>query len=137
MEASGQLHACGPFTLGTLWIGDWVGPSTCLDVSEKRKIYRRESNPACNLVTILIEIFWLPNQGILSEYTLSHNHQTQRRGNFKSHFTGSVSANDFFLLLPVWSIGLISQFLDHFTDSMTPWTGDQLVARLLPKHRTT
>jgi hypothetical protein len=29
-----------------------------------------------------------------------------------------------------WSIGLISQFLDHFTDSRTPWTGDQFVASL-------
>jgi hypothetical protein len=26
---------------------------------------------------------------------------------------------------------------DHFTDSMTPWASDQLVARPLPKHRTT
>jgi hypothetical protein len=41
----------------------------------------------------------------------------------------------FFLSLPLWSIGLISQFLDHFTDGRTPWTGDQLVARPLPKHR--
>jgi hypothetical protein len=37
----------------------------------------------------------------------------------------------------LWSIGLISQFLDHFTDGRTAWTGDQLVARSLPKHRTT
>jgi hypothetical protein len=36
-----------------------------------------------------------------------------------------------------WSIGLISQFLDHFTDGRTPWMGDQLVATPLPKHRTT
>jgi hypothetical protein len=35
-------------------------------------------------------------------------------------------------LLPFWSIGLISQFLDHFTDGGTPWTGDQLVVRPLP-----
>jgi hypothetical protein len=41
------------------------------------------------------------------------------------------------ILLQLWSIGLISQFLDHFTDSRTPWTGDQLVARPLPKRRTT
>jgi hypothetical protein len=32
---------------------------------------------------------------------------------------------------------LIFQFRDHFTDGRTPWTGDQLVARPLPKHRTT
>jgi hypothetical protein len=31
----------------------------------------------------------------------------------------------FDLLLPLWSIGLISQFLDHFTDGRTPWTSDQ------------
>ncbi|PNF19818.1 hypothetical protein B7P43_G14295 [Cryptotermes secundus] len=41
-------------------------------------------------------------------------------------------------VLPTWtSIELISQFHDHFTDGRTPWTGDQLVARPLPKHRTT
>jgi hypothetical protein len=39
-------------------------------------------------------------------------------------------------LLPFWNIGLISQFLDYFTDGRTPWAGDQLVARPLPKHRT-
>jgi hypothetical protein len=32
---------------------------------------------------------------------------------------------------------MISQFLDHFIDGMTPLTGDQLVIRLLPIHRTT
>jgi hypothetical protein len=41
------------------------------------------------------------------------------------------------LLLPLWSIRLIYQFLDHFTDNRTPWMGDQLIARPLPKHRTT
>jgi hypothetical protein len=35
------------------------------------------------------------------------------------------------------SIWLIYQFLDHFTHGRTPWTGDQLVARPLPKHRKT
>jgi hypothetical protein len=29
------------------------------------------------------------------------------------------------------------QFYDHFTDGRTPWTSDQLVAKPLPKHRTT
>jgi hypothetical protein len=43
----------------------------------------------------------------------------------------------FNLSLPLWSIGLIYQFLDHFTDGRIPWTGDELVARPLPKHRTT
>jgi hypothetical protein len=32
-------------------------------------------------------------------------------------------------LLPIWNMELISQFLDHFKDGRTPWTGDQLVAR--------
>jgi hypothetical protein len=41
------------------------------------------------------------------------------------------------LSLPLWSIGLISQFHDHFTDSRTLSTGDELVARPLHKHRTT
>jgi hypothetical protein len=41
------------------------------------------------------------------------------------------------LLLPLWSIGPISQFLDHFTDGRTLWTSYQLVARPLPKHMTT
>jgi hypothetical protein len=40
-------------------------------------------------------------------------------------------------LRPLWSTELISQFLDHFTDGRTPRTGDQLVARSLPVHRTT
>jgi hypothetical protein len=39
------------------------------------------------------------------------------------------------LLLPVRSIRLISQFHDHFTDRRTPWKGDLLVARPIPKHR--
>jgi hypothetical protein len=33
--------------------------------------------------------------------------------------------------------GLCFQFHDHFTDGRTPLTSDQLVARPLPKHRTT
>jgi hypothetical protein len=33
--------------------------------------------------------------------------------------------------------GLCFQFHDHFTDGRTPWMSDQLVARPLPKHRTT
>jgi hypothetical protein len=35
----------------------------------------------------------------------------------------------------LWSIGLISQFLNNFTDGRTPRTGDQPVARPLPNHR--
>jgi hypothetical protein len=41
------------------------------------------------------------------------------------------------LLLPLWNTGLISQFHNNFTDGRTPWTSDQLVARPLPKQRTT
>jgi hypothetical protein len=42
--------------------------------------------------------------------------------------------------------GSLLHFLEHradfsvsrtFTDGRTPWTGDQLVTRPLPKHRTT
>jgi hypothetical protein len=45
----------------------------------------------------------------------------------------------FFLsfLFPLWSIRLISQFHDHFTDGRTYWTDDQLVKMPIPKHRTT
>jgi hypothetical protein len=45
-----------------------------------------------------------------------------------SFFTGSTAP-----LGP----GLCFQFYDHFTDGRTFWTSDQLVARPLPKHRTT
>jgi hypothetical protein len=41
------------------------------------------------------------------------------------------------LYIPVGPWPLIFQFHDHFTDGRTPWTSDQLVARPLPKHRTT
>jgi hypothetical protein len=40
-------------------------------------------------------------------------------------------------LQPPLGPGLCFQFHDHFTDGRTPWTSDQPVARLLPKHRTT
>jgi hypothetical protein len=48
-----------------------------------------------------------------------------------------------FLFAPIWELG---PTLEHradfsvswsFTDGRTPWTGDQLVARPLPNHRTT
>jgi len=32
MEVSGQLHALAALTLGTHWIGGWVGPRVVLDV---------------------------------------------------------------------------------------------------------
>jgi hypothetical protein len=40
-------------------------------------------------------------------------------------------------LQPLWALASAFQFHDHFTDGRTPWTSDQLVARPLPKHRTT
>jgi hypothetical protein len=40
-------------------------------------------------------------------------------------------------LQPPWALVSDFQFHDHFTDGRTPWTRDQLVARPLPKHRTT
>jgi hypothetical protein len=45
----------------------------------------------------------------------------------------------FFLLAlqPPWALASAFQFHDHFTDGRTPWTSDQLVARPLPKHKTT
>jgi hypothetical protein len=39
-------------------------------------------------------------------------------------------------LQPLWAV-VGFQSPDLFTISRTPWTGDQLVARPLPKHRTT
>jgi hypothetical protein len=47
---------------------------------------------------------------------------------FVFFFTGSIT--------PL-STDLCFQFYGHFTDGRTPWTSDQLVARPLPKHRTT
>jgi hypothetical protein len=38
---------------------------------------------------------------------------------------------------PPWALAFDFQFHDHFTDGRTPWTSDQIVARPLPKHRTT
>jgi hypothetical protein len=50
----------------------------------------------------------------------------------------------FFLLLPylgagshIGAQGWLLSFLDLVISGRTPWTGDQLVARPLPKHRTT
>jgi hypothetical protein len=40
-------------------------------------------------------------------------------------------------LQPPCALTSASQFHVHFTDGRTPWTSDQLVARPLPKHRTT
>jgi hypothetical protein len=38
---------------------------------------------------------------------------------------------------PPWALASDFQFHDHFTDGRTHWTSDQLVARPLPKHKTT
>jgi hypothetical protein len=44
---------------------------------------------------------------------------------------------DFFSLAlsPLWALTSGFQLHEHFTDGRTPWTGDQLVSRPLPKHR--
>jgi hypothetical protein len=56
-----------------------------------------------------------------------------------SHALYSQILNYFFSLAlqPPWALASAIQFHDHFTDGRTPWTSDQLVARPLPKHRTT
>jgi hypothetical protein len=41
------------------------------------------------------------------------------------------------VLQPPWALASAFQFRDYFTDGRTPCTSDQLVARPLPKHRTT
>jgi hypothetical protein len=43
-------------------------------------------------------------------------------------FTGSTAP---------WALASAFQFHDHFKDCRTSWMSDQLVARPLPKHRTT
>jgi hypothetical protein len=61
-----------------------------------------------------------------------------------SSVTGLISTS-FASLLTFFSMALqppsalssAFQFHDHFTYGRTPWTSDQLVARPLPKHRTT
>jgi len=49
MKASGQFHAPVHFTLGTHWIGYWVGPTAGLDaVGEEKNFHncpRLELNP--------------------------------------------------------------------------------------------
>jgi hypothetical protein len=63
------------------------------------------------------------------------------RGWVEPRTQGYSAAGRYFLssllLLPLWSMGLLSQFPNHFTDGRTPWPGDQLVARHRIKHRET
>jgi hypothetical protein len=40
-------------------------------------------------------------------------------------------------LQPPWALASGFYFYDYFTDRRASWTGDHLVARPLPKHRTT
>jgi hypothetical protein len=55
--------------------------------------------------------------------------------NFK-HFIGlSLFIYDSTVLC--WTLAAFFNFLILYTDGRTPWTGDQLVARPLPTHRTT
>jgi hypothetical protein len=54
--------------------------------------------------------------------------------------SGSDGISGLFLSLdlqPPWVLASDFQIRDHFIDGRTPWTIDQLVARPLPKHRTT
>jgi hypothetical protein len=73
------------------------------------------------------------------KHCIRQTHSTRTRGLFRiiSQCSENIKRSFFFLLLPLWSIGLISQFHDNFTDARTSWTGGQLVARPLPIHRTT
>jgi hypothetical protein len=58
-----------------------------------------------------------------------------------SNRSGASEAHIFFffhwLYSPIGPRSLIFQFHNHFTDGRTPRTPGQLVARPLPKHRTT
>jgi hypothetical protein len=38
----------------------------------------------------------------------------------------------FWSLLRLWSIRLIFQFLDHYTDGKTHWMGDQIIRIFVP-----
>jgi hypothetical protein len=68
-EVSGYLHSPDSFnsrerTIGTYWVGGWVGPSVDLDVVERRSnpTSCRDSNPARSarsLFTILSELLWI------------------------------------------------------------------------------
>jgi hypothetical protein len=58
----------------------------------------------------------------------------------KYYYNGKQISKEFLFPLalePPWALASAFQFHDHFTDCRTPWTSDQLVARPLPKHRTT
>jgi hypothetical protein len=48
-----------------------------------------------------------------------------------------IQNNLFTSSVPLTLYGVVVVFFYHFTDGRTPWTSDQLVARSLPKHRTT
>jgi hypothetical protein len=91
---------------------------------------------------------WCPQSHIILDQPKETGVFAWQEANWLDDVPGQHHANaveDFYSLLlfplwsslPFWNIGLISQFLDHFTDCRTPWTGDQLIARPLPKHRTT
>jgi hypothetical protein len=69
MEVNGQLHALATLpprerAPHTHCIGGWVVPRAGLDAVAKRKnpCPCQESNlsPACSLVTVLTELYWLP-----------------------------------------------------------------------------
>jgi hypothetical protein len=56
----------------------------------------------------------------------------------RRHFDICLDGLFFSLALqPPWALASAFSFMIIFTDGRTPWTGDQLVGRPLPKHRTT
>jgi hypothetical protein len=52
------------------------------------------------------------------------------------HTIPVFSVYAYFFLSSCSHFGAFPSFISSFTDGRTPWTGDQLVARPLPKHRT-
>jgi hypothetical protein len=52
----------------------------------------------------------------------------------QSTYHSSFLIFSWMVVQPLWTLASL-QFRDLFTDGMTPWTGDQPVARPLPEHR--
>jgi hypothetical protein len=82
-----------------------------------------------------------PRYGGVTSIILNKQSGKTDKGWSSSFEVGKVAKNSSPIFLP-----LCSQFLEHradfsvfwsFTGGRTPWTGDQLVARPLPKHRIT
>jgi hypothetical protein len=97
-----------------------------------------------NIGSVIQKLIWVDAQTARSSHKPTFIFQNKESG-LKHFFVYMGAVTCFFLPLAphfgvcshFWSLGLISQFLDHFTDGRTPWTGDQLVTRPLHIHRTT